>query len=394
MNGWRRVVRVLGVIVPLLTGLSAAAAPVSTVSGTYSGPPITVFDTSTQACSAQDTPDTSARAYTDYTGTVHLFAGNSWNRAMTGPSLLTVARNCNVTFNSPMDPNPAHFDQYEWLAGFYTSDGRNVAALVHSEFHGDQVPGDCTVTGANAAYYCWYNTVVFAQSNNGGTSFTQQPAPANLVAAMPYQFSHGAAAAPVGYASPTGIVASGGYYYAMINDWPYKAQAYGPCVIRTNNPFSPSSWRAWNGRGYDVQFIDPYTSGNIANPANYTCLPVGPGALGLVQSLVFHMPSNTFLTTQFTPDNRWGPPGLYLSASNDLINWSKPTLVMSTATMLSTEPAGSWSYNYFSLLDPTTQDRNFAIVGNTPMIYYVRMDNLHAPYQRILARRPITLTVH
>jgi hypothetical protein len=373
----------------------AVAASLPNVTGAYSGPPVSVFDTNTQACDAQDTPDTPARAFTDYTGTVHLFAFNSFNRAMTGPSLLNVARNCNITFNSPMDPNPAHFAQSEWLAGFYTADGHNVAALVHSEFHGDQVPGDCSAPAATAAVACWYNTVAYAQSSDGGNSFTQPPAPGNLVAAVPYQFSDGTAGTAVGFNNPTGIVpTTSGYFYAMINDWPFKAQAYGPCVIRTTNPFLPSSWRAWNGLSYATQFADPYTAGNIANPASKTCLPVGPGALGQVLSLVYHMPSNSFITTQFTPDNRWGPPGLYLSASNDLINWSKPYLVMSTATMLSAEPAGSWSYEYFSLLDPTTQDRNFAVIGNTPMIYYVRLDNLHSPYTRVLYRRPITISVY
>ena len=28
--------------------------------------------------------------------------------------------------------------------------------------------------------------------------------------------------------------------------------------MRTSNPASPSSWRAWNGEGFELKFVDPY----------------------------------------------------------------------------------------------------------------------------------------
>jgi hypothetical protein len=82
-----------------------------------------------------------------------------------------------------------------------------------------------------------------------------------------------------------------------------------------------------------------------------------------------------------------------LNASRDLIHWSAPQLVMSTATLLAAEPAGSWGYGYFSLLDPAATDRSFATITSHPMVYYVRMDALHPPYRRILARRPLSLNI-
>lgn len=375
--------------IPLRT--AAAAPPV--VVAAFTGAAVPVFDTATQACDPTDTPDTPARAFKDAAGIVHLYASNAANRALTGTSLLAAKRNCTVTMVSPLDAKPAHFAQYLWLAGFYTQDGRKIAALVHSEYHGDLVPGMCSAASTIAFRSCWYNTITYAQSTNSGASFVASAAPDNLVASVPYQYSRGIDPGPVGYHSPTGIVTSGRFFYAMINNWPYKAQGYGPCLIRTNNPFAPSSWTAWDGSGFNVQFANPYVQTKISNPANFVCAPVGPGALGDVQSLVYHAPSGAYVTTQFTPDARWGVPGLYLSASWDLVAWSKPLLVVSAATLLAGEPAGKWHHDYFSLLDNAATDRSFATITNNPMVYYIRHDDNHGPYTRLLSRRPLTLTI-
>ncbi len=388
-----RSVALLIALTVLADASSAAAATPPVLTSSFSGPAVPVFDTTTQACDATDTPDAPARAYRDSNGIVHLHASGSTNRAMTGNSLLTVARNCAVVMNSALDPNPAHFAQAQWLAGFYTNDGKNIAALVHTEYHGQHVPGQCLAAAANAAFYCWYNVIAFAQSTNGGQTFSESPAPRNYVAGLPYQFNKGLDGGPIGYNSPTGIVAAGRFYYAMLNDWPYRGQTYGPCLMRTSNVFDPTSWQGFDGKGFNVQFANPYVQTRISNPAPFICSPVGAGALGEVQSLVYHPASGAYLTTQFTPDPRWGPPGLYLSASWDLINWSKPLLVMSTAAITAGDPAGKWLYEYFSLLDPAASDRSFSTITSNPMIYYVRLDMNNPPYKRVLFRRPLTLNV-
>ncbi len=379
-------------LVALASYSYAAPPPPPALTSSFTGPAVPVFDTTSQACDATDTPDAPARAYRDSNGIVHLHASGSTNRAMTGNSLLTVARNCAIVMNSAQDPNPAHFAQSQWLAGFYTNDGKTIAALVHTEYHGQQVPGQCLAPAANANFYCWYNVIGYAQSTNGGQTFTESAAPRNYVAGLPYQFNKGLDGGPAGYNSPTGIVTNGRFYYAMINNWPYRAAPYGPCLIRTNNVFDPASWQGFDGRGFNVSFANPYVQTKISNPANYICSPVGNGALGEVQSLVYHPASGAYLTTQFTPDSRWGLPGLYLSASWDLISWSKPLLVMSTADIQAADPAGNWLYEYFSLLDPAASDRSFSTITNNPMIYYVRLDMNHSPYKRVLFRRPLTLT--
>jgi hypothetical protein len=99
-----------------------------------------------------------------------------------------------------------------------------------------------------------------------------------------------------------------------------------------------------------------------------------------------------FVATLWDPWNTaYGAPGLYLSTSPDLIRWTTPTLVVTLAELLAREPRGHWSYMYFSLLDPASGDPNYATVTGTPELYYVRMDDDHGPYTRVLFRQTLTL---
>ena len=183
----------------------------------------------------------------------------------------------------------------------------------------------------------------------------------------------------------------GSFYYAMINDWPYRDQKYGTCLIRTTNPFDPRSWRAWDGNGFNVEFIDPYRVTN-AIPAQHVCQPVAPTLFG-VDSLSYLQASGVFVATQMTHDRRFGPPGVYLNISEDLIHWSPPVRLIDTAALAAGERPGKWDYNYLSILDPASTDRDFVTITSAPYLYYVRSDMLHPPLTRTLMRRQIRLTV-
>jgi hypothetical protein len=90
-------------------------------------------------------------------------------------------------------------------------------------------------------------------------------------------------------------------------------------------------------------------------------------------------------------DTELGPPGLYLTTSGDMVNWTKPKLVVALKDLLANEPKGSWQYAYFSLIDPAATDLNFATVGDNPYLYYVRLDS--NSQGRVLFRQKIALTV-
>jgi hypothetical protein len=87
----------------------------------------------------------------------------------------------------------------------------------------------------------------------------------------------------------------------------------------------------------------------------------------------------------------YGPTGLYFATSTDLIHWSKPVLAITQNQLLQREPEGNWSYSYFSLIDPKSTDVNYSTVTDSPYLYYVRSDEDHGPYKRVLFRQKIKL---
>ncbi len=359
------------------------AAP--SLTGAVVGPKQVVFDTR-NSCEEIDIPDAPARAFRDDHEMVHLIATHYVARAMIGPNLNELKHDCRVIYRSPKDPDPAHFQDNNWLYSFYSADGRRIAALVHSEYDAEEIPGMCaTPTDTNN---CWWNTITFAQSLDGGYSFTVPKPPGNLVAAVPYRYVVGNRAGAHGYNTPTNILKIGGAYYALINDWPYRAQKYGPCLIRTSDVFDPGSWRAWDGKNFTIRFADPYREA-IAKPEEHVCDPV---LAGEAHSLVQHEQSGNFIITQFARDNRFdGPPGFYIQGSRDLMHWSKPTLLVRFSDLQATDGPGNWTYGYESLLDPASTDRNFSTVSDTPYLYYVRSDGNHPPYARVLFRHQVKL---
>jgi hypothetical protein len=46
---------------------------------------------------------------------------------------------------------------------------------------------------------------------------------------------------------------------------------------------------------------------------------------------------------------------------------------------------------YFSLIDPNAKDLSFSTITDHPYLYYVRLDDNHGPYQRVLFRQKIKL---
>src|SRR5271167_930901 len=95
--------------------LAAGPQPNLTLSGTFEGSRVAVFDTKKDSCELIDIPDAPARAFVDYQGTVHLVSSHYVMRASLGPTLETVKHNCQIAYNSHHDPNPADFDDSTWL---------------------------------------------------------------------------------------------------------------------------------------------------------------------------------------------------------------------------------------------------------------------------------------
>jgi hypothetical protein len=368
-----------------------------TLNGALEGPRVAVFDTRKDSCELIDIPDAPARAFVDYQGTVHLVSSHYKMRASIGPTLQSVKHDCRVAYNSHHDPNPADFDDNTWLDSFYSIDGKQIVALGHMEYHGWEHPGECSEQG-NYSAACWYNGDTLHVSNDGGYRFGSFEPPANYILSVPYQYVVNAG--PEGYSIDTNVVQAGGFYYAIATGWGWPgncSEGYTDCFvyggaapIRASDITDPTSWRAWDGQDFSVAFADPYPT-PPADPFDHIFTPIP--TIAYVNAINFHPASGLFVATLIDPFNTfYGPTGFYLSTSPDLINWSQPTLVVTIAQLLAKEPPGNWSYGYFSLLDPNSTDPNFSTITDEPYLYYVRSDENHGPYVRVLYRQKIKLT--
>jgi hypothetical protein len=205
---------------------------------------------------------------------------------------------------------------------------------------------------------------------------------------------------PEGYSADTNILKVGNWYYSTVYAWAWPPRCGGagkePCLVpdatcpmRTANVLDPSSWRGWDGRDFTVIFADPYR-GEVAHPLAHVCEPVP--YLDYANGTSFHEASHLFVATLWNQGSGgFGPQGVYFTTSADFIHWSKPQLAITLNQMLRREPEGNWSYMYFSLIDPNASDSSFATITDHPYLYYVRMDNNHGPYQRVLFRQRVKL---
>jgi hypothetical protein len=400
------------VIIPILCGLAmvgTAAAQsnpqggqatnkLATLTGTLEGPRTAVFETPQDSCTHDDIPDAMARAFRDSTGTVHFVTASSDMFQSLGRNLDSLQRSCQPAFLSANDPNPADFNDQVWLDSFYTIDGNTIAALSHTEYHGWAHPGECHSQNYGE---CEYDSDTYHVSDDGGYHFKSFNAPQNFLAGIPYVYQ--VDGGPMGYSVDTNIIEYGEWYYAVATDWTWPANCSGSqgqnrCLvpgggapIRTTNVFDPSSWRGWNGMDFSLSFVDPYL-GPVSHPEAHVYTPVP--YMGFVNAINVYQPGNVVVATLWDYwDNELGPPGLYLTTSTDLVNWTKPLLVVTVAELSANDPPGSFLYAYFSLLDPAAPDLNFSVLGDTPYLYYVRLNNNNV-YDRVLFRQRVKLTLN
>jgi hypothetical protein len=337
------------------------------------GPEQVVFDWSTMACEPIDFPDSTAQAFRDSSGHVQVIASHFVTRRMIGPSLNNVRHDCRVLMRSDLDANPAKYQDHEWIAAPYTEDGNKIYALMSDEYQGWRHPGTCP-----APYIwkqCWMNSITLAESTNGGDSYSHTPGPTNLVAAMPYPYAPSDGA--YGVFGPSNIIKrSDGYYYAMTKEEQFGMQKQGACVMRTRDLEDPSSWRAWNGTGFETRFVNPYLA-PTESPASHVCEPVDtPRIAKMADSLTYNTYFRKYLLAgpAMRPDPTSGATvwGFYYALSADLVHWSDRKLLL--------EAPLPWTYTcgpedpllFPSILDPSSSSRNFETTGQSPYLYYTR----------------------
>lgn len=387
------------VLVAVSSGQSQqSTATTPTVTGVLDSSRTAVFEAPQQSCDSSDIPDAMARAFRDDKGMIHLVAASSELFQNIGPTLESVQHSCEVGYHSATDGNPADFNDSVWIDSFYTFDGQHIAGLGHTEYHGWVHAGECKASPANLVE-CEYDADTYHRSNDGGYHFNSPKAPANFLAGIPYKYA--VDRGPMGYSVDSNIIELGGWYYAMLTSWtwplnctgrggPHRCLTSGGAPMRTTDVFDASSWRGWDGTDFSVSFVDPYP-GPVERPQSHVYTPVP--YMDVVTGINIFQPSDVVVAVLWNPwTNEYGVKGFYLSTSTDLVNWTKPTLVATVDQFLDQEPKGSWSYAYFSLIDPAAPDMNFSIIGDHPYLYYVRIDNTRSA--QVLFRQGIKLTLN
>ena len=355
----------------------AASRPAVTVQ--TAGPAETVYNWSAHACTNRETiPDTNARAYRDAQGQVHLFAPNSINWSMAGRSLDSLSVVCASAARGSESPDPSKFDDSPWIEATYTLDGRTVYALASNEFstwRHRNVPGmfPCTTQGMSCLYY---GITVFV-SHDSGAHFTYPPGN-HLAASLPFTFK------PIpnrkgstGIATTSNIVARDHFYYALLGvraglglgEW-----KTGSCLVRTANLADPGSWRGWDGQAFNVRFPNPYSDAAAASQSP-PCAPVYPDEE--IGGVVFAPQFGLYIGTVrgWVPDDSGHKvPGIAYITSPDLIHWSDERLLM---PLLKDTDCREFIV-YPSIIDPTSDSRNFETIGSRPYLYFTRFNRTSA----------------
>jgi hypothetical protein len=355
------------------------------------GPEEIVFDWSQSACEPADIPDIPARAFRDAQGRVQLIASHYINRRMIGPDLDNLTHDCDVIMPSHYDPNPAEFNDREWIHSVYTLDGAEVFALIHNEYQGHTHPGRCP---SGEYFECWYNAVTLAVSTDGGDSYEHARPSTHLVASISYRYVPDLGRA--GIFQPSNIVRNPAddYYYALLRLARYQAQPQGTCLMRTTDLADPKSWRAWGGAGFDVRFIDPYLEIDEP-PQNHVCQPVSYDEIGLmVESLTFNTYLDSFLLVGTAVGrNRVGNAisGIYYSTSDDLIRWTPRKLIVEVESSQTYQCGDPDPVAYPSVIDHDSPSQNFETTGKRAYLYFTRYNyqSCKETLDRDLVRVPI-----
>ena len=347
---------------------NAEPAPAA-VAFTQSGTEETVFRWRKDRCDNGDIPDAAARAFRDRSGQVHLIASSDDNRALIGPTLEQVRRDCHVVYRAAGRDAPSDFDDKGWLESFYTSDGVNVLGLVAMDYHPDRHRKRCGAAGMDAGK-CWYAAVTATFSTDGGRTFgASRDGQTRLVVAPDRRFDPDKVNT-VGALVPSNIVKKDAFYYFLVSFLSDDRGRDGEYLLRSADPADISAWRGWDGSGFSVVTRDPYKATSVAGP---TYAPLPDLRFSPVRSLLAI--KGGFLAISIAPDYLGrGLSAVVGQTSADLFHWSRPTLVMQlplyTPRATSRGPIG---YYYPSILDGQSHALNFDCIGSEPFLYLTKI---------------------
>lgn len=355
-----------------------------------------VFDWTTDRCDDEAIPDIAPRAYRTPDGRVNLTIGHWDAYRMTGPSLSELASDCSVPLlSSDYDPDPAMFNDSEWLAAVYTPDGVTYYGIAHNEYRGDTHagvrPGQCP---SGERLPCLDTSFTHLVSADGGRTFDHivEP-PGHLVATLPYQYRDDTV--PSGIRQPSQIVdGRDGFWYLFGNVSDSPTEDQWTCAMRTDDLANPDAWRFWNGRDWTGEFVDPYAT--PADPDAATCAPYAIDTIGpaMNETVVFDERVGEFLMVgvgfdPVGPEPNWG---FYWSSTPDLADedaWSVRRFLIELPITPTLTSCDDLQYAYPSLIDPDSPSPNFETSDGELFLYLSRFNFGGCSLDRDVVRWPV-----
>jgi hypothetical protein len=322
-----------------------------------------VFSYDGSRCQDLDVPDAPMRAFRRSDGKVIARASNFVNFEYVGLSLDAVKKDCNVVYQGSKDPNPAHFNYLTWIISTWTADGKNVVALGHNEFHGNEIRGACSRTGLRP---CWYNSIVLLASRDGGATFQRAAGQTNGAVIAPSFTNVQGEGEPRGFFNPSNMFRRGDYVYSIVGYNGLTKAAHGRCLARASDPFDVNSWELYRNGVYIKPSQHPFAPPD-AEPDDCSILE---GLEGVVGSISRIRGSDWYVAVSMSATSDGGGK-VELFFSKDLIKWGNATTILHLPTFWSKNCQGGYRYNYPSLMDPLG-DMNFSDVGDDAELYLTR----------------------
>ncbi|MEM1332596.1 MAG: hypothetical protein AAGG08_03975 [Actinomycetota bacterium] len=357
------------------------------------GPEEIVWDWTTDRCEDAHIPDIAARAFRNADGELNLTISHWDSYPMVGTTFDDLATDCTRRqLTSDYDPDPAAFNDSEWIGSVFTEDGQTVYAIVHNEYRGDThgIAGQCP---SGQRLPCLDTSFTLAVSTDGGRTFDHAaPPPNHLIATLPYTYRDDTV--PSGIRQPSNVVDGGdGFYYLFGNVSDQPAEEQWVCAMRTPDLADPAAWRYWTGTDFTGVWKNPYVDEVTSTDK---CAPYALGALtGSVQeTIVFDEALDRWVMVGVAFDAFGVGPnwGFYYATSADLIEWTTREFLLEVPVTPSVADDGNdVYYAYPSLIDPDSESLSFGTSDGELYLYLTRFNAGGNSLDRDLVRWPVAV---
>ena len=235
-------------------------------------------------------------------------------------------------------------------------------------------------------------------STDGGATFDHLgDPPEHLIASLPYTYI--ADGEPSGFWTTSNVIPrDDGYYYVLAGINAYDDPETGEfgqwtCALRSPDLADPSSWRYWDGRGFNGVFLDPYR--DEVDPDEF-CAPVARPQIegGIHETIVWDTAIERYVAIGegFDP-SVGGRNGFYVSFSDDLLTWTTRQLLIDLPVSLTVDdPNNDTRYAYPALLDPDSDSLNFDTTDGEAYFYITRFNAGGDSLDRDLLRFPVRIS--